>query len=404
MECGSEFQELASRNPFVRDLEEQGYLLDFVNGYFIVYGIPYLDANGSLQHGDWASPINRDSAGVISAPGEGEHQAWFRGSRPHDGHGRPLRLGGGEARVTVSDDFVTNHSFSLKLQERGQNRLYHSFEEKLHTYIDMITGPALAGFEDATPLKAIEKRASAQGSPLRIPDDLSARYNMNDVSFLLRGKKAAIIGLGGTGAYILDFVARTHLEEIRLFDDDKVHLHTIFRQPGFIRRAIGKPKVEALAGQYGNWHGGIVPVPERVTADNIETLRGLDFVFISVDDGPARYFIADWLSRNGIPFVDTGMGLARSKEGLNGVVRITGVDREAFERTAGTAYLPSKTVEGGEYRKQAQIAELNALNAAWAVIRFKQHFGLLERLDDSISYLFETASFDLDKKASADAI
>lgn len=404
MECASGFQELASRNPFIRDLEEQGYLLDFVNGYFIVYGIPYLDADGALQHGDWASPVNRDAEGAIGAPGEGEHQAWFRGSRPHDGHGRPLKLGGGEGKVAVSDDFVMDSSFSMKLQEAGQNRLYRSFEEKLHTYIDMITGPAMAAFENATPLRAIEKRASAQDSPLRIPDDLSARYNINDVSFLLRGKKVAIIGLGGTGAYILDFVARTHLEEIRLYDDDKVHLHTIFRQPGFIRRAIGRPKVEALAGQYGNWHGGIVAVAERVTADNVETLRGLDFVFISVDDGPARFFIADWLSGNGIPFVDTGMGLARSKEGLNGVVRITGVDREAFERTAGTAYLPSRTVEGGEYRKQAQIAELNALNAAWAVIRFKQHFGLLERLDDSVSYLFETASFDLDKKAATDAI
>lgn len=172
MECGSGFQELASRNPFVRDLEEQGYLLDFVNGYFIVYGIPYLDANGALQHGDWASPVNRDAEGVVGTPGEGEHQAWFRGSRPHDGHGRPLKLGGGDAQVTISDDFVTDHSFSLKLQDAGQNRLYRSFEEKLHTYIDMITGPAMAAFEDATPLRAIEKRASAQDSPLRIPDDL----------------------------------------------------------------------------------------------------------------------------------------------------------------------------------------------------------------------------------------
>jgi hypothetical protein len=404
MECGSEFQELASRNPFVRDLEEQGFLLDFVNGYFIVYGIPYLDANGALQHGDWASPINRDAEGVIGAPGEGEHQAWFRGSRPHDGRGHPLKLGGGEAKVTISDDFVTDYSFSLKLQDAGQNRLYSSFEEKLHTYIDMITGPAMAAFEDATPLRAIEKRASAHDSPLRIPDDLSARYNINDVSFLLRGKKVGIIGLGGTGAYILDFVARTHLAEIRLYDDDKVHLHTIFRQPGFIRRAIGKPKVEALAGQYGNWHGRIVAVPERIIGDNIESLRDLDFVFIAVDDGPARFLIADWLSRSGIPFVDTGMGLARSKEGLNGVVRITGVDREAYERTAGTVYLPRKTVEGGEYRKQAQIAELNALNAAWAVIRFKQHFGLLERQDDSIAYLFETASFDLDKRGTTNAV
>lgn len=404
MECGSEFRELASRNQFIRDLEEQGYLLDFVNGYLVIYGLPYLDGDCSLRHGDLATPVNRDADGIVGAPGDGEHQAWFRGGRPHSGDGRPLKLGAMDAKVTITDDFVTHYAFSLKLQEAGQNRSYRSFEEKLETYIDMITGPALAAFEDATPLRAIEKRAKEQNSPLRIPDDLSARYNINDVSSLLRGLKVAIIGLGGTGAYILDFVARTHLEEIRLYDDDKVHLHTLFRQPGYIPRASGKMKVDALAGQYGNWHNGIVGVPERVTTDNIEALQGLDFVFISVDDGPSRYLIADWLSRNGIPFVDTGMGLGRSKDGLNGVVRITGVDRAAFARTAGTAYLPSKTVEGGEYRKQAQIAELNALNAAWAVIRFKQHFGLLERLDDSDSYIFETASFDLDKRAAINAV
>jgi len=85
--------------------------------------------------------------------------------------------------------------------------------------------------------------------------------------------------------------------------------------------------------------------------------------------------------------------------GLNGVVRITGVDRAAYERTIGTAYLPASDPEGGEYRKQGQIAELNALNATFAVIRFKQHFGIYERLDDAASYIFETTSFDLDKLA-----
>ncbi|EPR17927.1 hypothetical protein M527_14495 [Sphingobium indicum IP26] len=63
----------------------------------------------------------------------------------------------------------------------------------------------------------------------------------------MRGIKVAIIGLGGTGAYILDFIARTHLEKIGLFDDDKVHIHTLFRIPGFIHRAVGMKKVDALA-------------------------------------------------------------------------------------------------------------------------------------------------------------
>jgi tRNA A37 threonylcarbamoyladenosine dehydratase len=116
------------------------------------------------------------------------------------------------------------------------------------------------------------------------------------------------VGLGGTGSYILDFIARSHLEQIALFDDDKVHVHTIFRQPGFIRRAIGRLKVDALSEQYSNWHSGIVGNAYRITRENIEQLRNFDFVFVSVDDGPTRIEIADWLSSNAIPFVDCGMG------------------------------------------------------------------------------------------------
>jgi hypothetical protein len=36
------------------------------------------------------------------------------------------------------------------------------------------------------------------------------------------------------------------------------------------------------------------------------------------------------------------------------------------------------------------------LNASLAVIRFKQHFGLYERADDSAWHVFETASMDME--------
>jgi hypothetical protein len=398
MECGLGFQELASHNPFVQELVGQGYLVDFLNGYFVIYGLPYLDKDGALKHGDWASPVDLTNW-VIDPPRE--HQAWFRGGRPHDQKGRELRLGGGPNQVKVAEDFVTNFSFSYKLLESGQMRLYRSFEEKVRTYLDTITAPAMAAYQNVTPLRAIEKKAAEQGSPLRFPDTLSSRYHMTDVSSLLRGKKVAIIGLGGTGSYILDFIARTHLDRIVLFDDDKVQVHTIFRIPGFIPRAIGMSKVEALAQHYGNWHAGIDPVTQLITAQNIERLQEFDFVFVSVDDGPARRLIVDWLSSRAIPFVDCGMGLNRSVVGLNGTVRITGVDRAAYERTVNTAYLPTSNAKENEYRRQAQIAELNALNAAFAVIRFKQHFKLFDRIDEAAWYTFETASFQLEAEVTA---
>lgn len=399
MACVLGFQELASLNPFIRDLDEQGYQLDFLNGYFVIYGLPYLDQAGSLRHGDWISPVDLSEGGVLDLPGN--HQAWFRGSKPYNQGGRELSIGTRNHRLEVTTELVADLSFSFKLLEDGQMRAYRSFEEKVRTYLDAITEPAMAVYPEATPLKGIESKAAAQNSPLRFPDTSSANYNLNDISSLLRSKKVAIVGLGGTGSYILDFLARTHLERIALFDDDKVHVHTIFRMPGFIDRAIGQPKVDALARQYGKWHSAIEPINERVTQGNIERLLEFDFVFVSVDDGPARRFIVDWLSSKSIPFVDCGMGLNRSLVGLNGTVRVTGLDRAAYDRTIDTAYLPTGDTKEDEYRRQAQIAELNALNAALAVVRFKQHFGIYDRLDDAAWYMFETASLELDSEDRA---
>jgi len=386
--------ELASRNAFIKDYEETGYLIDFIGGYLVFFGLPYLDQDGKLQHGDWVSPVDLNGQ-VIDPPTN--HQAWWRGSRPHDQQGRQLKLGGGADKVTVSGDLVTDFSFSYKLlDENGAMRAYRSFDEKVQTYLDTITAPALAAYPQATPLRAIAVNAAAQGSPLRYPDTMSSRYHINDLSALLRGKRVAIIGLGGTGSYILDFLARTHLAQITLFDDDKVHVHTIFRFPGFIPNAIGKLKVEVLSQHYGQWHGGIDGIPERITAGNVERLKDFDFVFVSVDDGPARRLIIDWSSANGVPYVDCGMGLNRSAVGLSGFVRVTGGDRKAFDDNVGTVRLPVENAKEDEYRKQAQITELNALNATMAVIRFKQHFGLLDREDEASALIFDTATFEIE--------
>jgi molybdopterin/thiamine biosynthesis adenylyltransferase len=394
MACAFGLPELASRNAFIRDYEETGYLIDFIGGYLVFFGLPYLDQEGKLQHGDWVSPVDLNGE-VIDPPTN--HQAWWRGSRPHDQQGRQLRLGGGADKVTVTEGFITDFSFSYKLLDgNGAARIYRSFDEKVQTYLDTIMAPAIAAFPGATPYRAIAVNAAAQGSPLRIPDTMSARYHINDLSNLLRGKKVAIIGLGGTGSYILDFIARTHLAQIVLFDDDKVHVHTIFRLPGFIPNAIGKPKVEVLSQHYDQWHSGIEGVPERITAENVERLKNFDYVFVSVDDGPARKLIIEWLSANGVPYVDCGMGLNRSAVGLSGFVRVTGGDRKAFEENVGTVRLPVENAKEDEYRKNAQITELNALNATMAVIRFKQHFGLLDREDVATALIFDTATFELE--------
>ena len=87
MACAFGLPELVNHNAFLKDLEETGYLIDFIGGYLVFYGLPYLDKSGQLQHGDWASPVDLSGAVIDPPP---NHQAWWRGSRPCDQQGREL--------------------------------------------------------------------------------------------------------------------------------------------------------------------------------------------------------------------------------------------------------------------------------------------------------------------------
>jgi hypothetical protein len=133
-----------------------------------------------------------------------------------------------------------------------------------------------------------------------------------------------------------------------------------------------------------------------VTPATVAVLQGLDFVFVAVDDGPSRQCICAACRDFGIPFVDVGMGLSKGSRGLFGFVRTSGGEVGDFVRLSGTQFLPAENAHDNEYRRQPQIAELNALNAAVAVIRFKQHFGYFDRLTDAVAAVFDVAGITID--------
>ena len=63
-------------------------------------------------------------------------------------------------------------------------------------------------------------------------DTASSRAAIDIVTQKLKLEKIAIIGLGGTGSYVLDLVAKTPVKEIHLFDGDTFLQHNAFRSPG----------------------------------------------------------------------------------------------------------------------------------------------------------------------------
>lgn len=390
MECDSEFRRLASRNQFVHDLERQGYDVDFVGNHLVIYGLPYLDHKGELRYGDLASPVDLKADYEIDRPSS--HQVWFRGEVPHDTNGRRLPISAVSNPRQITEQFTCLLSFSLKIEGRA----YETFAEKINTYLEVLTAPARDKW-NAAPQSKIQTKAAEVESPLRYPDTMSARDGINDLARRLVGVKIGIVGLGGSGSYILDFLAKTHAQVIRMYDDDIVHVHTLFRMPGAIgKNALGRNKVDVLYNIYSDFHGGIDAHPKKISSHNVHELDDLHFVFIAVDDGPSRDLICRHLTEANVSFVDVGMGLYRSVTGLNGMIRIAGGQTTDGAKLLGTQYLPGRNPADNEYRRQPQIGELNALNAALAVIRFKQKMGVFDREFESIANVFEISTFDLD--------
>lgn len=118
-------------------------------------------------------------------------------------------------------------------------------------------------------------------------------------------------------------------------------------------------------------HTGITAHPESLTTDNLYLIEEATFVFLAAADAPERPQIMASLRERGIPFIDVGMSFREGEAGLTGIAKVT-----AYMPGTDVA-LPTRAAAPGEddYSSNIQVADLNALNAILAVIRWKRHLG-----------------------------
>lgn len=225
----------------------------------------------------------------------------------------------------------------------------------------------------------------------KYPDTNSSRAGIEYLNRKFENQKIAIIGLGGTGSYILDQVAKTPVKEIHIFDGDIFQLHNAFRSPG----AVSSEKMEMEAGIkkvdyyyeiYSNMHNGIKPHPKYIMPENIHELKDFNYVFISIDKNEARYNIAKALLEIGVTFIDVGIGVNKVDDNLNGAIRITvgsSVKNDHLDSRIG-----SHEFEKNEYANNIQIADLNCLNAMFAVLKWKKLSGFYQDIKQEHNNLF----------------
>jgi len=373
---------LISRSPDLKRLDDEGFELEIRAGHILVHAVPYVKGDGTLARGTLVRALNLTPSGETTvAPSN--HTIYFSGDTPCHRDGSPLdSIIHSSNHRDLGSGIEVDHFFSSKPEGTGR---YDNFYDMIVAYEGHLGRPARSHDPSANARTGRKLSSAGEASPFQYPDTASARYGIGAVTSKLAVAKIAIIGLGGTGSYVLDLISKTPVREIHLYDGDQLLNHNVFRAPGAPESESTEDfprKVDYFSRIYARTHGGIVPHNVRVTADNVEELRGFDFVFVCVDKGSVRRIIAAGLHQLGVPFIDTGIGVGLEGNQLDGCTRVSFVPANA-DWAMVERFLPfgdDNEDDEDVYNKGIQIADLNALNATLAVLRWKRSIGFYRDL------------------------
>lgn len=374
--------QLIAHSPDLQKLRNQGLDLDIQHGYLLIKDVPYVNASREVKLGTLVSRLELNGD-ITNKPSD--HVAYWVGEHPCHSTGSVIAtIQNPSAPQDLGNGLKVDYTFSAKAE-------YRDYHHKMTTYIGRITGEAqvidAAATAETYPVILTEENESV----FKYQDTASSRVNIGNFNEKIAGQRIGIVGLGGTGSYVLDLVAKTCVKEIHLFDGDAFSQHNAFRTPGAAsidELKIKPTKVAYLESVYAKMRRGLVIHDTYLDSSTSNQLDGLDFVFLCLDRGASKKAIVATLMQLGIPFIEVGMGVVRSNGSLSGIIRVVTGTNEVHDQLLNKINFSEGDVPEDEYSTNIQIAELNALNACLAVIRWKKVFGFYRDSSDAhfISY------------------
>lgn len=371
-----------ARSPDLQRLRDDGYNVHVTDANFLlVRDVPYVNSKREVLRGTLVSKLDL-AVDVTVQPSD--HTARLIGEIACNASGVEITRNTDQS-IAVGDQLVAAYSYSRKPQ-RGHFVNYH---EKMTAYVDYF-GKFVAEHDTVISAKTgVIDEPESSDSPFLYPDTASSRAEINSITAKLAQEAVAIVGLGGTGSYVLDLVAKTPVKWIHLFDEDRMLTHNLFRAPGAPqdreKLRLQPRKVEYFNDIYSKFRKGIVDHPIHLKASNVSELKGMSFVFLCMEGGAEKRAIVEWLEAQGIPFVDVGMGLYSKREKIAGTLRVVLSKNGNREVVRERITFKADNVEN-EYDKNIQISDLNAMNACLAVMMWKKMCGFYADLGGE-SYL-----------------
>ena len=290
----------------------------------------------------------------------------------------------------LNGDGKTWSNISIKRGALGSPEEDETPYDLLHRYAKGVVGAAWEA-------KCSDVAALAMPGPFHIPNTFEDRAAIAPVQDRIRGDRIVIIGLGGTGAHLLDFIAKTPVSEIHLLDSDCVDSHTLMRAPGAptaaeIERVLAGSllKVDYYCSKYAAFRDGIHPHPERVESPSMfaefVSDHSIDFVFVCID----QLTEGDWsrqddvyraVSEAGVPFIDSGVSITLEDCAVKGAVTTSGYEAGS---DAWKAIPNGRLLGDAPGYRNVQLPEVNAAAATFAVMEWRRRTG---------QYVSETPSF-----------
>lgn len=333
----------------------------------VVHDVPIVNSDRRVERVKLVEPLQLAGDQL---QGPVDHTLILCGGHPCDDQGNPLvrMVAGPDSSVLGSDLHAT-----FRLSSKPATGLYLDLHDKVSHYVELMERWA-QGIEPGVTARTHGRAATTEeASPFLYADSATPRAGIADLNARLSGQRIAIVGAGGTGSFLLDLLIKSPVREIHIFDGDVLLTHNAFRAPGAVGLGALRTrpsKATYWAEQAANMRSGVHGHDRYMSAEDAPELATFGCVFLAVDDGPARGELVQALETAGAFFIDVGMGVDRAgpRDELLAAVRVS------VSSPASRAHIPTGTAID-EYGSNIQITELNALNAALAVIAWKRHNG-----------------------------
>lgn len=112
----------------------------------------------------------------------------------------------------------------------------------------------------------------------------------------LKKAKVLVIGAGGLGCPILQYIATAGVGTIGIVDFDKIEIHNLHRQILYTENQVGKPKASTAKSVLESLNPliNVITFEEKLAIENaVEIIQNFDVVVDGCDNFATRYLVND---------------------------------------------------------------------------------------------------------------